>query len=1140
MSLFFLMMSLSTTLAASTVDPNVPASASQLTSAPIRSNFAATYRDINNILGCYGAAAAPSAPINLQTWCDATTLPIYVFKYWNAHNGVWVPYANLNINTNVYTPVVSSISILPVSATVPRNVALWMADDLYLEDFGGNGDAGPTFDNTPAFNLALATGNGFRVRAGGNYYFNTEPNQINKDFRISGPPNSTHQGIGNNSSNLNGQGTRIYRNYSTTSPNRGMFSWIGGYAYVGNLYLIASPGTSGGSMISMVPQLPTGVPPISIGDIKSVTVTSQSTNALNYSIYLDGSAEVSGLRTVFFQDVVAFGAAIRSVYLKSVIHFNWHGGAIAQAGGTDGQLEITGTSLTKSSENVISLDYISGNLILDYVIDSTFSVGEMNGSVVSTTNSSGITGKGILLGGSPSPGWLKSQWQSGDFFYQSPDAAISGGGALFSGLVKNTISQNTGTSFQVINSNAGVSAAAALVAANDVSSGAFGVAGSNYIDIAANANRAYVYSSPLLSGISLYADGNKTVDISTNGTQRASFNGLGRLTLALPDSVINSVSQNAPTVFSAININTGISAVAAFVVQNNVTSGAFGMASSNYVAIPANTNRVYAYSAPTSGGISFYADGVKPIVFSNNGVESGRFTGANTLTLGSAGVSSGALGFQNATSGTITIAPPAGALGANTLTLPIITDTLITRSSTDTLSNKSISGSANTMTNIPAASLTGTSLPASITTSSLTSFGSSPTLATPIINGLPTGTGVATANTASTLVSRDGSGNFAAGVISASLSGNATTATSSTTATTATNAATVATAANASFFPLFVASSTNSNQPHNLDTNFTYNPSTDTLSAVNFSGNASTASIASVATTTAVTDDVVTNAVMFPTWVTANTGNLPQKISSTLLTWNPSTSQFKVGSGADTPAVLGASIYITNNGQTSFVARDSTNDVETYILAGPASGIMGTFTNHAFNLRTFNTDRLSISGAGVFTFGTIPAADTATTDNTLCVSTTGVILKGSGASGVCLGTSSARYKRDIVAMGAGLSEIVRLNPRNFFYRKGFGDDGARLQYGFIAEDVVKVLPGVTALDKDGKPNSVDMVAMIPVLVNAIKQLESDNDNLRTDVSSLQAKSKIMATIISTVEQLKSDNDNMESMIISLKKRKGGS
>lgn len=103
-------------------------------------------------------------------------------------------------------------------------------------------------------------------------------------------------------------------------------------------------------------------------------------------------------------------------------------------------------------------------------------------------------------------------------------------------------------------------------------------------------------------------------------------------------------------------------------------------------------------------------------------------------------------------------------------------------------------------------------------------FGTTPTIATPVINGVPTGTGVASANTVSTLVARDGSGNFSAGTITAALTGNATTAT------TATNA-----------------------------------------------------------TNTAITDDTTTNATMNVTWVTSNTGNLPQKVTSTKLTFNPST-----------------------------------------------------------------------------------------------------------------------------------------------------------------------------------------------------------------------------------------------------------
>ena len=57
-------------------------------------------------------------------------------------------------------------------------------------------------------------------------------------------------------------------------------------------------------------------------------------------------------------------------------------------------------------------------------------------------------------------------------------------------------------------------------------------------------------------------------------------------------------------------------------------------------------------------------------------------------------------------------------------------------------------------------------------------------------------------------------------------------------------------------------------------------------------GNASTATSATTATNatnTAITDDTTTNAVVYPTWVTTTTGNLPQKTTSTRLKFNPST-----------------------------------------------------------------------------------------------------------------------------------------------------------------------------------------------------------------------------------------------------------
>jgi len=62
----------------------------------------------------------------------------------------------------------------------------------------------------------------------------------------------------------------------------------------------------------------------------------------------------------------------------------------------------------------------------------------------------------------------------------------------------------------------------------------------------------------------------------------------------------------------------------------------------------------------------------------------------NSLQVGTTGTAAGTVDFLNATSGSITIAPPTGALGTRVLTLPIATDTLVGKDTTDVLNNKSM------------------------------------------------------------------------------------------------------------------------------------------------------------------------------------------------------------------------------------------------------------------------------------------------------------------------------------------------------------------------------------------------------------------------------------------------------------------
>jgi len=67
--------------------------------------------------------------------------------------------------------------------------------------------------------------------------------------------------------------------------------------------------------------------------------------------------------------------------------------------------------------------------------------------------------------------------------------------------------------------------------------------------------------------------------------------------------------------------------------------------------------------------------------------------------------------------------------------------------------------------------------------------------------------------------------------------------------------------------------------------------------SISISGNAGTATNATNATNIAVTDDTSTNATMYPVWVTANTGNLPGKVTSTKLSFNPSSGILTVTGG---------------------------------------------------------------------------------------------------------------------------------------------------------------------------------------------------------------------------------------------------
>lgn len=117
------------------------------------------------------------------------------------------------------------------------------------------------------------------------------------------------------------------------------------------------------------------------------------------------------------------------------------------------------------------------------------------------------------------------------------------------------------------------------------------------------------------------------------------------------------------------------------------------------------------------------------------------------------------------------------------------------------------------------------------------------------------------------------------------------------------------------------------------------------LSGTNTGDQTTVSGNAGSATLTATTDDTSTNATMYPVWKTANTGNLAEKVSSTKLTFNPSTGTLTTTTFSG--ALSGNATTVTTNanltGDVSSVGNATT------IGAGKVTEAMQVLANNTTN-----------------------------------------------------------------------------------------------------------------------------------------------------------------------------------------------
>ena len=144
----------------------------------------------------------------------------------------------------------------------------------------------------------------------------------------------------------------------------------------------------------------------------------------------------------------------------------------------------------------------------------------------------------------------------------------------------------------------------------------------------------------------------------------------------------------------------------------------------------------------------------------------------------------------------------------------------------------------------------------------------------------------------------------------------------------------------------------------------------------------------------------------------------------------------------------------------------------------------------------------------------------------LCVNTTTFEV---GRNNTACSLSSQRFKENIENLDYGLEDILKLRPVSFNFKQGM-NIGTSTYLGFIAEEVVWVIPELVSIDKDGIPSGVDYPLLTSLLTKGIQELDINIETIASTTASSTEKSrsfaeKFFSNIFSRIKEWLADAAN---------------